>query len=215
MAEFPSLCLVIVVSHLSAIKPFGWLRPLRYWPHPIRSFRELGLAAVSSLIPLTLKLLYSPRLFPPFHPLGVDLEKKKKRRNKSRELFMERRPLHSATPHRLRGRWRPPLYFRLGHFALQTSSTSGGRDRVRGGQTTGFQRSTAQCLQRLLGIDWFGGQFTTWNVGATRRQQEGMLTTFFFNSLERDFGRVQYRPLLTIHSLYRGYTILQWCPNPE
>lgn len=56
---------------------------------------------------------------------------------------MERHPLHSATPHRLRGRWQPPLYFPLGHFALQTDSTSEGQDRVKGGQTPGF---SAQLL---------------------------------------------------------------------
>lgn len=68
---------------------------------------------------------------------------------------MERHPLYSATSYRLKGRWQPPIYFPLGHFALQTGSTSEGQDRVRG------------ChLQELLGIGWFGGQFASWNFRA-------------------------------------------------
>lgn len=82
---------------------------------------------------------------------------------------MERHPLHSATP---------PLHIGseddgshlfifhsvISHFKLPRPQ-EGKTERGGWGQAAGCQHSAAQHLQRLLGSDWFGGQFTSWIIG--------------------------------------------------
>lgn len=150
--------------------PLYWPHPLSYWPRPIYSLHELGLTAISSLIPLSLTL------FPLFRSLGVDLGKKRKKkkkkqkpRNYSWSAILSTLPLHIGSEDD--GSHLFIFHSVISHFILarpQEGKTEWGEV----GQTSSCQRSTAQHLQGLLGIDWPVHDLEHWSH-----------YSFFFNSV--------------------------------